>query len=40
MSEKIIKNELNKDEEVVVTADDSSLIISVGKPVKTKSRKR
>jgi len=40
LSEKIIKNELNKDEEVVVTADDSSLIISVGKPVKTKSRKR
>jgi ATP-dependent Clp protease ATP-binding subunit ClpC len=40
LSEKIIKNELSKGEEVVVTADEEGLILSVGKPVKARSKKK
>jgi ATP-dependent Clp protease ATP-binding subunit ClpC len=40
LSEKIIKNELKKGEEVTVTADEKGLIVSVSKPVKARSKKK
>jgi len=40
LSEKIIKDDLKKGEEVTVTADEKSLILSVSKPVKARSRKK